>query len=144
MTATLHTGPMEPRPRTHRAADLLHEARAQERAARIADAMASYQAAIAAAEGAGESALLAEGLRRLAVIRHHRNESDEARRLCHTSYTVAHATGNDLLAAEALNTLGGIDLETDAVADARRPFLRALELGGHSRGLCGVGRASCR
>src|SRR2546430_11153564 len=80
MTATLDTGPMEPRPRTHPAADLLHEARAQERAARIADAMASYQAAIAAAEGAGESALLAEGLRRLAVIRHHRNESDEARR----------------------------------------------------------------
>ena len=136
MTATLHTGPREPRPRTHPAADLLHEARAQERAARIADAMASYQAAIAAAEGAGESALLAEGLRRLAVIRHHRNESDEARRLCHTSYTVAHAAGNDLLAAEALNTLGGIDLETDAVADARRHFLRALELGGHSRELC--------
>src|SRR5438105_1138977 len=105
MTATLHTGPMEPRPRTHRAADLLHEARAQERAARIADAMASYQAAIAAAEGAGESALLAEGLRRLAVIRHHRNESDEARRLCHTSYTVAHVAGeryeNARLDAEA-------------------------------------------
>src|SRR5947209_17010865 len=136
MTATLHTGPMEPRSRTHPAADLLHEARAQERAARIADAMVSYQAAIAAAEGAGESALLAEGLRRLAVIRHHRNESDEARRLCHTSYTVAHAAGNRLLAAEALNTLGGIDLETDAVADARRHFLRALELGGHSRELC--------
>src|SRR5881409_4157343 len=80
--------------------------------------------------------IFAEALRRLAVIRHHRNESDQARRLCHASYTVAHATGNDLLAAEALNTLGGIDLETDAVADARRHFLRALELGGHSRGLC--------
>src|SRR2546430_3537137 len=136
MTATLDTGPTEPRSRTHPAADLLHEARAQERAARVADAMASYQPAIAAAEGAGESALLAEGLRRLAVIRHHRNESDEARRLCHASYRVAHAARNRLLAAEALNTLGGIDLETDAVADARRHFLRALELGGHCRELC--------
>src|SRR5205085_12497134 len=97
MTATLDTGPTEPRSRTHPAADLLHEARAQERAARIADAMASYQAAIAAAEGAGESALRADGLRRRAVVRHHRNESDDARRLCHTSYTVAHAAGNGLL-----------------------------------------------
>src|SRR5881628_3111867 len=138
MSATLKTGPMQTGRRTpvHPAADLLHDARAQERAARISDAIASYEAAIAAAEGAGEPAVLAEALRRLAVIRHHRNESEEARRLCHASYTVAHATGNDLLAAEALNTLGGIDLETDAVADARRHFLRALELGGHSRGLC--------
>src|SRR5439155_27114486 len=78
------------------AADLLHHARAQERAARISDAIASYEAAIAAAEGAREPAPLAEALRRLAVIRHHRNESDQARRLCHASYTVAHAAGNDL------------------------------------------------
>src|SRR6266550_2233130 len=138
MTATLDTSSLQTGRRTpvHPAAELLHDARAQERVARISDAIASYEAAIAAAEGAGEPAVLAEALRRLAVIRHHRNESDEARRLCHASYTVAHATGNDLLAAEALNTLGGIDLETDAVADARRHFLRALELGGHSRGLC--------
>src|SRR5204863_6973206 len=99
------------------ATELLHDARAQERAARISDAIASYDAAIAAAEAAGEPAPLAEALRRLAVIRHHRNESDEARRLCHASYRVAHAARNRLLAAEALNTLGGIDLQTDAVAD---------------------------
>src|SRR5436309_2923753 len=138
MSATLKTGPLLTGPRAsgRAAADLLHGARAQERAARISEAIASYEAAIAAAEGAGEPALLAEALRRLAVIRHHRNESDQARRLCHASYTVAHAAGNDVLAAEALNTLGGIDLETDAVADARRHFLRALELGGHSRELC--------
>src|SRR5213080_2485908 len=131
MSATLKTGPLLTGPRAsgRAAADLLHGARAQERAARISDAIASY-----------EPALLAEALRRLAVIRHHRNESDQARRLCHASYTVAHAAGNHVLAAEALNTLGGIDLETDAVADARRHFLRALELGGHSRELCdGVG-----
>src|SRR5438046_5471823 len=138
MPATLKTGPLLTGPRTsgRPAADLLHDARAHERAARISDAIASYEAAIAAAEGGGEPALLAEALRRLAVIRHHRNESDQARRLCHASYTVAHAAGSDLLAAEALNTLGGIDLETDAVADARRHFLHALQLGGHSPGIC--------
>src|SRR2546425_7242988 len=129
MSATLKTGPLLTGPRAsgRAAADLLHGARAQERAARISDAIASYEAAIAAAEGAGEPALLAEALRRLAVIRHHRNESDQARRLCHASYTVAHAAGNDVLAAEALNTLGGIDLEAHAVAAPRRPFLRAAE-----------------
>src|SRR3989454_11478290 len=102
MSATLKTGPLLTGPRAsgRAAADLLHGARAQERAARISDAIASYEAAIAAAEGAGEPALLAEALRRLAVIRHHRNESDQARRLCHASYTVAHAAGNGLLAAE--------------------------------------------
>jgi putative nucleotidyltransferase with HDIG domain len=117
------------------AADLLHEARARERATDISDAVALYEAAIGAADATGETAVLAEALRRLAVVRHHRNDSDDARALCRRSYTVACAAGNDLLAAEALNTLGGIDLETDAVADAREHFLRALTLGGHSREL---------
>src|SRR5437879_11764506 len=138
MPATLKIGPWLTGARTagRPAADLLHDARAQERAARISDAMASYEAAIAAAERAGEPALLAEALRRLAVIRHHRNESDQARRLCHASYTVAHAAGNDLLAAEALNTLGGIELETDADDDARSHLLTALGRSGQYRESC--------
>ena len=117
------------------AADLLHEARARERAARIPEAIASYEAAIAAAELAEEQAVLAEALRRLAVVRHHRGESAEARDLCRRSHAVARRAGNGVLAGEALNTLGGIDLETDAVAQARQHFLRALELGGQSREL---------
>ena len=117
------------------AADLLHEARARERAARIPEAVASYEAAIAAAELAEEQAVLAEALRRLAVVRHHRGESAEARELCRRSHAVARRAGNGVLAGEALNTLGGIDLETDAVAQARQHFLRALELGGQSREL---------
>ena len=121
----------DPRP----AATLLREARARERAAHVADAVVSYQGAIAAAERTGETGVLAEALRRLAVVRHQRNESDDARRLCHRSYTVACAAGQELCAAEALNTLGGIDLETDAIADAKRHFLRALHLGGNDRGL---------
>src|SRR5256712_1152601 len=137
MTATPVTAPVEPGPRApvRSAADLLHDARARERAACIPEAAALYEAAIAAAEPAGEHAALAEALRRLAVLRHRRGESDDARALCRRSQAVARRAGNSVLAGEAVNTLGGIDLETDAVVDARQNFLRALELGGQSREL---------
>ena len=117
------------------AANLLIEARALERAVCMDAAVASYQAAIAAADATGEGAVLSEALRRLAIIRHHRGESTPARELCRRGHTVARDAGLDLLAAEALNTLGGIGLETDGVAEAREHFLRALELGGESRQL---------
>jgi HD-GYP domain-containing protein (c-di-GMP phosphodiesterase class II) len=117
------------------AADLLHTARTRERAARIPEAIASYEAAIAAAEPAGADAVLAEALRRLAVVRHRRGDSAAARELCRRSHAVARTAGNSVLAGEALNTLGGIDLETDAISDARQNFLRALELAGQSRAL---------
>src|SRR5256712_7103406 len=100
------------------AADLLHEAGARERAACIPEAVASYEAAIAAAELAEEQAVLAEALRRLAVVRHHRGESAEARELCRRSHAVARRAGNGVLAGEALNTLGGVDPGTDARAQA--------------------------
>src|SRR5438552_563710 len=117
------------------AADLLRDARAGERAARIPEAIASYEAAIAAAERVGEHLVLAEALRRLAVVRHRRGDSADARELCRRSHAVSRHAGDTVLAGEALNTLGGIDLETDAIADAREHFLRALELGGQSREL---------
>jgi putative nucleotidyltransferase with HDIG domain len=117
------------------AADLLHDARAQERAACIPEAIKCYEGVIATADRTGERAVLAEALRRLAVLRHHRNESAEARELCRRSYSVASDAGNGLLAAEALNTLGGLDVQTGAIADARRNFLQALERGGESREL---------
>src|SRR6185503_15666351 len=88
-----------------------------ERGACIPEAIQFYEAAIAAAERAGERAVLAEALRRLAVVRHHRNETDAAR------------------AAEALNTLGGLDLKTGLIEDARIHFLKALERGGSAREL---------
>jgi putative nucleotidyltransferase with HDIG domain len=78
----------------------------------------------------------ADALRRLAVLRHHQGASADARDLCRRSYDVARRAGDAVLAGEALNTLGGIDLETDAVADARRNFLAALKLGGQNRALC--------
>ena len=117
------------------AADLLHDARAHERAACIPEAIRCYDAAIATADRTGERTVLAEALRRVAVMRHLRNESTEARQLCRRSYSVACDAGNDLLAAEALNTLGGLDVQTGAIEDARRNFLQALARGGESREL---------
>src|SRR2546427_7403715 len=58
------------------AADLLHEARARERAACIPEAVAAYEATIAMAEIAGEQAVLAEALRRLAVVRSEEHTSE--------------------------------------------------------------------
>src|SRR6266571_1751420 len=83
------------------AADLLHNARAQERAGAIPEAIAAYEAAIAAAQPAGEQAVLAEALRRLAVVRHRRAESVGARELCLRSHAVARRAGNGVLAGEA-------------------------------------------
>jgi len=95
----------------------------------------AYEAAIARAELTGEHRVLAEALRRLAVVRHHRNEEDQARALAHRSHAVAEEHGEDVLAAEALNTLGGLDLRTGALDQARRHFLAALAQGGASRAL---------
>jgi putative nucleotidyltransferase with HDIG domain len=129
------TGQAGARAAARRAADLLHDARAHERAACIPEAIRCYDTAIATADRTGERTILAEALRRLAVMRHLRNESTEARQLCRRSYSVACDAGNDLLAAEALNTLGGLDVQTGAIEDARSNFLQALARGGESREL---------
>ena len=115
------------------AADLLHEARAKERAACIPEAIHLYEASISGAERANERAVLAEALRRLAVVLHHRNESSRAREFCNRSYKVACALGNDVLAAEALNTMGGLAVRMGEIDAARNYFQRALERGGESR-----------
>ena len=78
---------------------------------------------------------MAEALRRLAVLRHHRSEPARARELCRRSYDAARQIGDDVLAAEALNTLGGLDVTAGSLEDARKTFVRALELGGSSRRL---------
>ena len=116
-------------------ADLLHEARECERNARIPEAIERYHAAITAAEQTGAHTVLAEALRRLAVLLYHRNESADARGLCERSYSVACEQGNDFLAAEALNTLGCLDLKTGLLEDAREHFLQALDRGGQFREL---------
>jgi len=135
VSAIGHAGGQLPLVPSRRAADLLHEARGRERAGCIPEAIDRYEAAIASAEQHREYAVLSEALRRLAVIRYQRDESTRARTLCGRSYDVARRIGNDLLAAEAVNTLGVLDLKTGSLEGARMHFLRALELGGQSREL---------
>jgi putative nucleotidyltransferase with HDIG domain len=110
----------------------LNAARTKERDGATAEAVALYQAAITQAEGIGEANVLAEALRRLGVLRHQRDNSIEGRALCRRSYEVARKAGNRLLAAEAVNTLGGIAMTTDSPAAARAHFLQALKLGASS------------
>jgi len=137
MTAVSIPGPGRAGPRApaRPAGDLLHEARDRERAACIPEAISCYEAAISTAERTGERAVLAEAQRRLAVVLHHRNESQRARELCNRSYRVACDLKNDVLAAEALNTLGGLALRTGEMEEARSFFLQALERGGSARAL---------
>lgn len=113
-------------------AALLQQARERERAGSLPEAMERYQAAIAGAERYGEPKVLAEALRRLAVVRHQRGDAEAARELCLRSYGVALNINDDILAAEALNTLGVLDLTTGSLAEARETFLHALELGSAS------------
>jgi len=115
--------------RSESASDLLHGARKLELEGCPPEAMEEYRRAIAAAERSGEAAVLAEALRRLAVLHHHRDEFDRAHALCRLSYEAARAAGLDLLAAEALNTQGGLHLTRGTLDEARRAFLDALELG---------------
>jgi putative nucleotidyltransferase with HDIG domain len=116
-------------------ATVLQQARERERAGCLPEAIERYEGAIAAADRWGDHAVLAEALRRLSVVRHHRGEADQARELCLRSYGVALHIGDDVLAAEALNTLGGLDLTTGSLEEARETFLQALELGGASQAL---------
>ena len=117
------------------AAELLHDARGRERAGCISEAIEAYESAVAAGERNGERTVLAEALRRLAILRHRRDETPRARELCQQSYEVARGVGNDVLAAEALNTLGALELTKGSLDGARAFFLRALKLGGPNREL---------
>ncbi|MBA3443426.1 MAG: tetratricopeptide repeat protein [Gemmatimonadales bacterium] len=131
-------------PRTERgqtngpdAVELLQQARSHERAGAMTEAVVCYTAAIESAQGDGAPAVLAEALRRLGVVHHHRNESDLARKLCQQSYETATAIVDSVLAAEALNALAGFDFESGVIESAREKFYRALELGGANAELRG-------
>jgi putative nucleotidyltransferase with HDIG domain len=116
---------------------LLREGRAKERAGCMAEAMQYYAGAIRAAERDAERGVMAEALRRLGVVHHHRNEPAVARELCERSFRTASDMGDQVLAAEALNALAGFDFESGAIAAAREKFYRALELGKASAELRG-------
>jgi putative nucleotidyltransferase with HDIG domain len=119
------------------AAEFLRQARSHERAGAMTEAVQCYTSAIELAERDIERGLLAESLRRLGVVHHHRNEPDLARELCERSFRTATDMGDRVLAAEALNALAGFDFESGAIAAAREKFYRALELGKASAELRG-------
>jgi putative nucleotidyltransferase with HDIG domain len=103
----------------------------------MAEAVQCYGAAVDAAIRDGERGILAEALRRLGVVHHHRDQPVLARELCQRSYQTANEIGDTVLAAEALNALAGFDFEGGSIEAARDKFYRALELGGASAELRG-------
>lgn len=111
-----------------RASFFLGDAREHERAGRLDEAMAQYRAAIERAQDTSERATLAEGLRRLGVVHHLRGELNEARQLCQQSHAAALLLGDDLLTAEALNTLAGFDIEAGSFDSASAYLDSALGL----------------
>jgi putative nucleotidyltransferase with HDIG domain len=125
------------KPRPPSGAELLRDARGVERRGRVSEAIRHYEMAIAAAERLGEESVLAEALRHLAVARYQQGDSARARQECRRSYALARAVGDPLLAAHALNTLGGLDLSTGCLEEAHGAFVRALELASD----CGALRA---
>ncbi len=97
-----------------------------DRAGRPAEAIVQYEAAAQAADTSGERSVLAEVLRRLAVVRHHRQESEAAWALCRASYAIATSLGCRQLTAEALNTLAAFSLDHGEHDQARQHFYAAL------------------
>ena len=112
------------------ARDLIRGARAHELGGRLTNAADEYAEAIRLAEASEDQAALSEALRRLAVVCFRRQEMDAGRTYCNRSLAVAQQAGDPILAAEALNTLGGSELETGAFESARAVFERAIKLGG--------------
>ena len=104
----------------------LRDARDDERAGRIAVAIERYRSAIDASIVEDDAPTQAEALRRLSVVMHRQLERGVARELCEQSFDVASGLGDQALAAEALNTLGGFELEAGRTADAEAFFRRAL------------------
>lgn len=119
------------------AEEALCRGRAHDLAGRINEAVESYATAIELADDGNAPHLLAEALRRLAVLHHRRAEADVSADLCHRSYSTAVAIGSEVLAAEALNTLAGFALEEGNIGEACARFHDALNLAGHDQGLAG-------
>lgn len=110
------------------AARRLDEAREYERAGRLGDAAVAYETAIGLADMSSQSNVLCEALRRLAVVRHRRQEDEAAATLSHRACAVARDVGDKRLAAEALNTRASIDLDRGRIAEARHGYHEALDL----------------
>ncbi len=117
-------------PRVPLARQLLKLARERADKGLTEDAAGGYDAAIAAAEREADLATFADAARLRAVLHHHRNEPQRARALAEGSLAAATAVGSRPLEAEALNVIGGLELEAGALDAAQTTFLRALDRAG--------------
>lgn len=115
----------------------LRDARDDERAGRLGMAIEKYQAAIDAAITACDAPTQSEALRRLSVAMHRQLERGVARELCTLSFEVADEIGDQDLAAEALNTLGGFELEAGQTGTAGDLYRRALTMARENPALIG-------
>lgn len=109
--------------------DFVRLAQEHERAGRVDEAIRDYSAALIVISDSTAIAVQAEALRRLAVMRHLRHETEVARQLCRLSHDIASRARLPIHAAEALNALAGFDLESGAFESARAHFNEALRLG---------------
>jgi putative nucleotidyltransferase with HDIG domain len=117
-----------PVPPAVRPTDLLEQGRSEERAGNVAAAQRTYESALGLAEAERDQVVVAQVLRHLGLLHHHRSDSPRARELCTRSYNVAMGLGDRSLAAFALNSLAGITLDQGQLADAAGTFRQALVL----------------
>lgn len=111
------------------AADLLREARAHDRAGKVAEAIKAYDEVIIVGQDSGELETVAEAYRHMSVLHHRRNQPLLARSLCQASHKLATEIGNPLLIAQALNARAGMAFETGEMDEARDLYERALTTG---------------
>jgi len=107
---------------------LLSEARVWEQTGYVIEARAAYDRVIAAAMQQRDSPVLAEALRRRAVLVHQAGDSVAAEDGLQQSYAVARLAGDQLRAAEALNALGGLRIETGQLDRAQAVLEEAATL----------------
>jgi putative nucleotidyltransferase with HDIG domain len=112
------------------APELLRLARERQIAGQLMEAVDGYAAAAAAAEREGDGSTLAQALRLQAVVVHSLGDSSRAHALCARSSSVARGLGDERLVSEALNTMGGLELETGALIAAADSFRLALGFAG--------------
>jgi len=119
------------------APELLRLARERQAAGQLLDAADGYATTAATAEREGDGNTLAQALRLQAVVLHIRGDSSRARALCARSSAVARGLGDSRLVAEALNTMGALELEAGAPGAAAESFRLALGFAGEDRDLWG-------
>ncbi len=121
--------PPEPQGELRPAQRLVELGRRCERSGRVDEALGAFEAAIeAAGSDPADAPTLSDALRRLAVLLQRRSESERAREICQRSYEVATAAGHLQLRAEALNTLGGLELMREGLDQAEHYLEQALAL----------------